>query len=67
MNAPDIFLVILKVRVGRMDIALEYNEEECTVDSFTVIREDGTRIEVVREKIGHNDPFGKQKRFSKML
>ena len=57
-QAQEILVDNLKVRVGRTDIALEYNEEECTVDSFAVIREDGTRIEVVREKYDSKDPLG---------
>ena len=56
--AQEILVDNLKVRVGRLDIALEYDESECKVNSFAIIREDGTRIEVVREIISHNDPFG---------
>lgn len=34
----------LKLTVGRMNMVMEYNENERTIDSFTLVREDGTRI-----------------------
>jgi len=47
----------LKIKVGRTDVALEYDEQECKVNSFTIIREDGTKIEVVRENYKADDTY----------
>ncbi len=41
----------LKLTIGRMNIMMEYDPKECTVNSFTMIRENGESINFTREFI----------------
>ena len=38
----------LKITIGRTDIALVFNDKECEVSSFSMIREDGSRLDFKR-------------------
>ena len=50
INAPaqEILADNMIFTIGRTDIVFEYNEENCDIYSFTLIRDDGSRIEFTR-------------------
>ena len=54
--AQEIMVEDMKVKVGRTDITLIYNVNDCEIDAFTLIREDGTRIDFTKEEFidGYN-------------
>lgn len=54
--AQEITVEDMKVKVGRTDITLIYNVNDCEIDAFTLIREDGTRIDFTKEEytVGYN-------------
>ena len=47
--AQEIMVEDMKVKVGRTDVTLIYNVNDCEIDAFTLIREDGTRIDFTKE------------------
>ncbi len=48
-SEPQVILVAgLKITVGRMKMKLEY-EEDCKVDKFAIIKEDGTKTTISRQ------------------
>ena len=48
--AQEIMVEDMKVKVGRTDITLIYNVNDSDIDAFTLIREDGTRIDFTKEE-----------------
>ena len=44
-TAQVIQIDALKLTIGRMNLVMEYDEDDSIVEEFTIIREDGTRIE----------------------
>ena len=50
MPAQEIMVEDMKVKVGRTDITLIYNVNDSDIDAFTLIREDGTRIDFTKEE-----------------
>jgi len=54
--AQEIMVEDMEIKVGRTDITLIYNVNDCEIDAFTLIREDGTRIDFTKEEFinGYN-------------
>ena len=54
--AQEILVEDMKINVGRADVTLLYNINDCEIDAFTLIREDGTRIEFTKQEFigGYN-------------
>lgn len=48
--AQEILVEDMKINVGRADVTLLYNINDCEIDAFTLIREDGTRIEFTKQE-----------------
>ena len=55
--AQEIIVEDMKINVGRTDVTLRYNLNDCDLDAFTLIREDGTRIEFTKQEYvaGYNN------------